>query len=609
MAKRFLYIIFLSVFLFLPIGSYAEKRVALIIGNSEYNSDGYDSLTQPVNDAEAFDKALKSFGFETILLKDGNMQQMLISISNFASIVEGADAAVFYYSGHGNSINHEEYIIPAKTKFHSVALESQFLKLTSIEALMYKAKFSFIFYDACRNESEAEISVNSQTKGFVNKYGRSNNLMICYASKSGQLAYAGNGSKLSPFTEVILDHIYKPENFSTLWFNYITSDSRLSTQPQNNGGYAGEFYFNRPEMQQDWNKNHKLNTINYVQVDSIINGVIKYGDDELFPKNIYGRWGCINKEGNFIIPPNYDYIYHYNEGLAQVRLGNKYGFIDVYNNQIIPCVFDDAGHFSEGVASIGKDGLYGCIDKIGRIVIPIQYRSITVMSSDMIRVESILFKYGYIDKSGNEIIPCVFEYAGDFSEGVACVRKDGKYGYIDKSGNEIIPCVFEHAGDFSEGVASVRKDGKYGIINKNAQVIIECIYEYTFIKNGIIVFELNNKYGAMSLNGDIVVPCSYDYIKDFKGKFTQVKLNGKWGVVDNNGNIITQCIYDKIGDFKEGLAPVKLNGKWGYINEKGIIVIDTIFYDAQPFYNGLAKVDTGEEGYSYINKKGIIICR
>ena len=71
-------------------------------------------------------------------------------------------------------------------------------------------------------------------------------MMICFASKSGQAAYSGKGTILSPFTEVILANIYKQEDFDKLWHNYIITDSRLSTQqPQKNGGYAGNFYFNQ----------------------------------------------------------------------------------------------------------------------------------------------------------------------------------------------------------------------------------------------------------------------------------------------------------------------------------------------------------------------------
>ena len=75
-------------------------------------------------------------------------------------------------------------------------------------------------------------------------------------------------------------------------------------------------------------------------------------------------------------------------------------------------------------------------------------------------------KWGLIDKSGREVIPCKYDYARDFSEGLATVRINGKWGYIDKSGREVIPCKYNDVGNFSEGLAMVQMNGKYGYIDK-----------------------------------------------------------------------------------------------------------------------------------------------
>ena len=68
-------------------------------------------------------------------------------------------------------------------------------------------------------------------------------------------------------------------------------------------------------------------------------------------------------------------------------------------------------------------------------------------------------KYGFIDKTGKEITPCIYYSAGDFSEGLASVSEDGKAGFIDKTGKFIIPCIYDYAFNFSEGLARVQKDG------------------------------------------------------------------------------------------------------------------------------------------------------
>jgi len=63
-------------------------------------------------------------------------------------------------------------------------------------------------------------------------------------------------------------------------------------------------------------------------------------------------------------------------------------------------------------------------------------------------------------------IPCIYDSAMDFSEGLAAVKLDGKWGYIDKNGNEVIKCVYDCDGFFSEDLVAVRLNGKYGYLAK-----------------------------------------------------------------------------------------------------------------------------------------------
>ena len=75
-------------------------------------------------------------------------------------------------------------------------------------------------------------------------------------------------------------------------------------------------------------------------------------------------------------------------------------------------------------------------------------------------------KWGFIDKIGNMIIPCIYNNVDNFHDGLAKVRKNGKWGFIDRIGNEIIPCIYDSVCYFQEGLARVKKDDKYGFIDK-----------------------------------------------------------------------------------------------------------------------------------------------
>lgn len=82
-------------------------------------------------------------------------------------------------------------------------------------------------------------------------------------------------------------------------------------------------------------------------------------------------------------------------------------------------------------------------------------------------------KYGFIDQTGKEVIPCKYDGASDFSEGLARVYLEdvpfGEYGFIDKTGRVIIPFtrVAGYYESFHNGLAKVlwESDGHWGYKN------------------------------------------------------------------------------------------------------------------------------------------------
>lgn len=75
------------------------------------------------------------------------------------------------------------------------------------------------------------------------------------------------------------------------------------------------------------------------------------------------KWGYIDKQGEIVIPIQYDDAGFFSEGLARVRVNGKYGFIDTKGNMVIPAVYDEAYGFSEGLAQVKINGKWRYIDK------------------------------------------------------------------------------------------------------------------------------------------------------------------------------------------------------------------------------------------------------
>ncbi len=241
-----------------------------------------------------------------------------------------------------------------------------------------------------------------------------------------------------------------------------------------------------------------------------------------------------------------------------------------------------------------------------------------VVSEGMILVrDKKTEKFGFINTSGNLVIPCVWDAAYyQFEEGMVAVSRSGKYGFIDKTGQLVIPCKwgipseFGSQPHFSEGLAAVKDDsGKCGYIDKTGTVIIPCQFEeakdfhdgmaLVKVKGGVF-----SSLHFINKEGEIVIKHAFG--ADFSEGMALFRYEDVGaGFIDKTGKKVITGWKD-VKDFKDGLAPVKDNqsGLWGFIDKKGDVVISCKWKDAYSFHDGLARVrdENGREGY--IDKTG-----
>ena len=183
----------------------ADRRVALVIGNSEYRE--IPALKNPDKDAEDVSKTFRLAGFEVFAAKDLTRLQFEEQFRNYLAAADGADLAVVYYSGHGFQIGGENFLIPVDASLKDAAdMEVQAIKVDDIlQQLRSKSKIQMIILDACRNNPfprkdywlRDQLIVAGGT-GLAQVSG-SQNTLIAFATEPGAVAYDGSGD-LSPFS-------------------------------------------------------------------------------------------------------------------------------------------------------------------------------------------------------------------------------------------------------------------------------------------------------------------------------------------------------------------------------------------------------------------------
>lgn len=170
-----------------------------------------------------------------------------------------------------------------------------------------------------------------------------------------------------------------------------------------------------------------------------------------------------------------------------------HGYIDADGNEVIPCKYYTANRFSEGLACVRRDGHNCVIDPNDNIVLHLKDYEVSAVnayfSNGLLLVRNPKTdKWGYIDKKGKEVIPCVYESACNFSEGLALVFKENTKSknisnhhadscYIDTNGKEqIFPNEiygFNALSLFSNGIVGVlnRTTGETMYINKEGKIV------------------------------------------------------------------------------------------------------------------------------------------
>ena len=271
--------------------------------------------------------------------------------------------------------------------------------------------------------------------------------------------------------------------------------------------------------------------------------------------------------------------------------------------------FDFVFPSSDGLAMVnlgGYPGKWGFIDKSGREVILLKYDAAGSFSEGLAYIK-IGGKWGFIDKTGREVIPPKYNYANSFSYGLAPVQIGEKWGFIDKTGREVIVPKYVEAGSFSEDLAPVKLGGKWGFIDKTGREVISPTFDITGsftegLAEVLIGDYQTGKWGFIDKTGRKIIPLKFDYAGPFSEGLASVQIGKKWGFIDKTGREVIPSKFDNTTSFIKGLAMVNLGGKWGFIDKIGREIIPIK-------YNSIWYGSFGNEGFFGVvlnGKKGFV---
>lgn len=411
-------------------------------------------------------------------------------------------------------------------------------------------------------------------------------------------------------------------------------------------------------------------------------------------------WGVVDEEGKVRIAFKYRslrYVDNLNDedNLYVCRTDRGYGFVSTSSGEILSTTYSDLTYVDGERWSVRRNGKMGIV-KVGEAngsfrvetIVPCEYDQ--VQAGDEYYVVTNGSLHGLLDWDGKTVIACVYNDIDlNKYEGLCSVKRNGQKGLMSRTGEELVPCVFDDCGVIDEHFLWARKDKTYGIYSSEGEKVQPCKFNSFFIYEGKKKKEMSlSDFGQLDrrqhpdlyavVSGKVgtldskkfttKLPCAYDYLSDFtaptpqritngaltrlavcrlngkygivnsEGKQIQpmgfdelrkdvsdpsskelpdmgsardlhVRIGDKWGILTANGEQLAEVKFDSVGVFHDGLAVVKAAERYGYIDRSGTIVIPIQWMTAYDFSEGLAALRVDKKHFQFINTAGTVVIK
>jgi hypothetical protein len=289
---------------------------------------------------------------------------------------------------------------------------------------------------------------------------------------------------------------------------------------------------------------------------------------------------------------------------------------------------------SEKLLPVCVNEEYGYINPHGEVIVPCQFDYASEFADGLATIR-IYFdyeryknhEYAVVDCQLNELGRIVCDDLGTYSNGLMAFKRNDRSGYVDATLQIVIPPSFELACDFHDGLARAATDSwNEGIIDRTGNWVIEPKYAYVWqFEKGEDVTGFSRKgelWGLLDRQGSIVADARFQSMgwpsQGTLAAAARVGNQKKWGIIDKRGEWLVEPRWeDTDGGFTDDLMSASIDGKWGLVNRLGDWVIEPRYTNVRKFSDGLCGVYVGgrrnldygilDGKYGFINKSGEIV--
>jgi len=207
--------------------AYAQNRVALIVGNGNYQN--VPPLPTTLNDAGDIAQSFERLGFATTKLFNASYDDFRRAIRKFNELTQNADIAVIYFGGHGLETGGENWLLPVDADLRTdLDIAQEAIGLNGLmQSVGRVAVLGMVIVDASRNNPfAARMQRTGQTRSVDRGLARvepNQNVLVAYASKDGT-TNEDRGGRNSPYAAALLRYLESPGLDINFMFRKVRDD-------------------------------------------------------------------------------------------------------------------------------------------------------------------------------------------------------------------------------------------------------------------------------------------------------------------------------------------------------------------------------------------------
>jgi hypothetical protein len=365
------------------------------------------------------------------------------------------------------------------------------------------------------------------------------------------------------------------------------------------------------------------------------------------------RCGYVDRSGNTVIAPQFDWVDLFVAGRALVKSDGKYGAIDTTGRFVITPAYDLMSRFDHGLAVVLVGDRLGVIDQDGQRVVPAEHGLIVRISDDAFLAAEPPYahasrqlsslgdrlsrslphaygkRWGIVASGGAWIARPTFPQVSALSDDLNglfwaadSANQSARWRLMGPNGIPVSKELFDHVQQIQPGQdrAIVQRGGRWGAINGNGEIVVDLKFDWLgYFRDGWAPYRLAGREGRIDRDGNILSDAAAQP-SSLNSKLGSV-VDGKPLYTDQAGTVLLGTDHPKCPDglhlrFEQGRwtimtaddrpAPdiafeyvdltcnspsvVKRDGKWGFISVDGKLLMDRYFDQAQAFHDGIATI-------------------